>query len=92
MADKRLEEIIKKATENMVEITPEQMEAVNGGVITSEQQNLLWSILKTAKNSGYTKNAVLNMVPGFYDTYHSSYPNVTISDITNFINAVWDSL
>jgi len=81
-----------KNLNGITELDPEQLSAVSGGVITDSQKGLLNNVLKAAKIAGYTLDAVLALVPSYYDQLHSQYPNVTLDEVTTYIKNNYASL
>ena len=71
----------------------DELSSVSGGVITSWQEFLLRMAVSSAKNEyGCTKDEVLNGIPEYYDMYSSQYPNVTMDDVTSWIEKNWDKI
>lgn len=74
------------------ELTPDQLEGISGGSYTAEQAAQLSGYLRMAKNAGMTKEQVLAMVPGLFASLSAQYPDVTMQEVTDYINSHWDSL
>ena len=75
-----------------LELTPDQLEAISGGTYTPEQEQELLGYLRMGKASGMTKEKVLSMVPMFFASLSSKYPDVTMQEVTDYITSTWDSL
>ena len=86
MAMKDLNEI------GMTELSLDQLDSVAGGVITASQKITLNSLLKQAKGSGMSVDAVLGMIPGYYNSLHAMYPDVTLEEVQDYITEMWDNL
>ena len=89
MNDKKLESLhgFLKA-----ELSPEQLGVVSGGTYTPEQAQQLQDVLKAAKSAGMSQQDVLNMVPTYFGLLSSQYPDVTLDEVTGFINNQWANL
>ncbi len=75
-----------------LELTADQLESVSGGTYTPQQAALLSGYLKMAKQGGTTKEQVLSMVPVLFSSLSSQYPDVTMQEVIDYINANWDKL
>ena len=74
------------------ELNLDQLNGVTGGVITDSQKTTLNYVLKQAKNAKMSLDDVMALIPGYYDTLHSSYPDVTLEEVQTYVSETWDSL
>ena len=90
--EKTLMDYMEEAKGTVVELDPEDMDKVSGGVMTKEEKKLLVSGLKMAKNAGVDLQKVLSLVPTYFKQLSPQHPNVTQSEVVSFINSIWPKL
>ena len=74
-------------------LSMDDLSNISGGVMTRIQEKLLSMAVKEAKNKyGCTLDEVLEGIPEYYDMYHDSYPDVTMEDVTTWIEKNWDKI
>lgn len=74
------------------ELDLDQLNGVTGGVITDSQKATLNSVLKMAKGSGMSLENVMGMIPGYFDSLHNMYPNVTLEEIQDYVTETWETI
>ena len=89
---KTLMDYMDKAKGIAIELDPEDMDKVSGGVMTKDEKKLLVSGLKMAKSAGLDLQEVLSYVPTYFKQLSPQHPNVTQSEVISFINSVWPKL
>ena len=91
--ENKLEELITSIIEEKTaNLSLDDLAGVAGGTHTQEEEALLRTALISAKQSGYTKEMVLSLIPLLYTIYHKDHPNVTKQEVVDYINQNWDSL
>ena len=90
--EKTLMDYMEEAKGTVVELDPEDMDKVSGGVMTKDEKKLLVGGLKMAKSAGLDLREVLSYVPTYFKQLSPQHPNVTQSEVISFINSVWPKL
>ena len=90
MANSKAEEIVRRMLSGEVqELELKDLEGVSGGAITASEESLLVWGIKLAKQNNLSVQDILDFIPQYYDTYHRLYPNVTVEDVTDYLNKHW---
>ena len=90
--EKTLMDYMEEAKGTVVELDPEDMDKVSGGVMTKDEKKLLVGGLKMAKGAGLDLQEVLSYVPTYFKQLSPQHPNVTQSEVVSFINSIWPKL
>lgn len=90
--EKTLMDYMDKAKGIAIELDPEDMDKVSGGVMTKDEKKLLVGGLKMAKSAGLDLQEVLSYVPTYFKQLSPQHPNVTQSEVVSFIKNNWANL
>lgn len=87
------EELFKQMfSDAPAELSVEDLEGVAGGVITPEgEAKLRWG-LGIAKSQGLTMKEVIDLVPTYYNIFHSQFPDTTAEEAIDLIEKIWDTI
>lgn len=77
---------------NMIELSDEQLDVVNGGKITPKGEKMLIDGLKLAKTTGVSKAKVLELLPQYFDMLSSQFPGTTMKEVKDYINKNWNKI
>ena len=75
-----------------VNLDPKILDVISGGVISPDEEDQLKSNLAMIKSMGISLDMVWAQLPTFFEMYKSSYPNITIEEVEEFIRKNWDSI
>ena len=83
----------KKKLENSLELTPEMLEMVSGGIMTDSAEKVLTALIKVLRNdpnATHTAQETIDFVTAHFMD-NKNFEGVTEKDVEDFINAHWDS-
>jgi len=92
VADGERSMIMADNNNEFINLDPKILDAISGGVITPDEEEELKTNLAKIKSMGISQDMVWAQLPTFFEMYKSSYPNITIEEIEDFIKKNWDSV
>ena len=81
-----------KKSEDILELTPELLEQVSGGVMNDKAEELMGALIKALKNDTKKEHDQQEMIDFVIEHWLSNvnFEGVTADDVTEYVKSHWD--